>query len=179
MRGYIHKILTAFSENAALRFLVTVVILYFLWELAYFFWIEDSLFSFGICHVLGLSTNFILQLLGYDSNWNPYAIYIDQVKMVYIDTPCNGLEFMGLFMCFVLAFPASLKSKLLFIPVGLILIHLLNMARVVLLVLNYLLYRATFEFNHHVTFTVLVYGLILVMCFIWAKKQSNHGQASV
>ena len=169
-----HKLkqfIAAYKENTAVRFLLTAVFLYFIWELNYNLWIEKSGFSYWLCSILGQSGAKLLSVLGYNSTWVFPSIYLNNLKAINIGVPCNGLEFMGLFLCFVLAFPAKIKSKVWFLPLGIFLIHLLNMFRVLFLVLNFYFYRSTFDFNHHITFTVVVYGLILLMCFLWARKQ--------
>lgn len=158
-------------NNRAVRFLAVVIAFYFLWELLYTQYLKLSEFSFKLCEILGLSSAFIFSLFGYEVTWLNHNISLDGVKVIGIGPPCNGLEFFGLFACFVMAFPASIRSKAIFLPAGILLIHFLNMLRVQFLVINYYYFDSSFEFNHHYTFNVVIYGVILLLWVIWAKNQ--------
>ncbi|WP_442196393.1 hypothetical protein [Sporocytophaga myxococcoides] len=84
-----------------------------------------------------------------------------------------------MFTCFVIAFPASWKSKLWFLPMGILAIHVLNMVRVILLILNFYFFNSSFDFNHKYTFNFVVYGFMLLVWLYWAKKQlPNAGQTA-
>lgn len=161
-------------QNQAVRFLFLVLSFYIFWETLYYFFIERSALSYSICNMLGYTAASLLQLFNFEATWDPYIISINGIEKVYVDTPCNGLEFIGLLICFVVAYPTKIKAKLSFLILGTLLIHGLNTLRVFFLAINFHLYRSSFDFNHHVTFTVLIYGVILLLCLFWARKQFKN-----
>jgi len=160
-------------KNPVLVFLVTVIVLYILWETFYASYLSMSPFSYKISSFLGWSSSYFFSLTGLKLNWieSTHCISIDGQSALHIGTPCNGLAFFGLFTCFVLAFPAPWKSKAWFLPLGILAIHVLNMIRVILLILNFYFYNSSFDFNHKYSFNFVVYGFMLLVWLYWAKKQ--------
>ncbi len=117
-------------------------------------------------------------MLGYEVTHTGYDITVNGTHSLHIAEPCNGLDFFGLFICFILAFPTTIKEKLKFLPIGLLTIHVLNMIRINLLIFNYYHFRTSFDFNHKVTFNLIVYGIMLVMWVLWTRKQIQKGGIS-
>ncbi len=122
----------------------------------------------------------LLELLGFDlipdsHVENIRTIGIDGTSGVWIGDPCNGLTLFSLFSGFVIAYPGSVKKKLWFIPLGLVLIHLLNVLRItaLALILHYSQDPAVLEFNHTYTFTIIVYGFVLYLWYVWSTKLSD------
>jgi exosortase/archaeosortase family protein len=64
-----------------------------------------------------------------------------------------------------------------FIPLGILAIHIANLIRVIsLVILNY--YRpSALSFNHDYTWTVLVYGFIFWLWYLWTEKLSRVADA--
>jgi exosortase family protein XrtF len=89
-----------------------------------------------------------------------------------IDNPCNGLTIMLLYIGFLLAYPGTWKSKLIFIGLGTVLVYLMNVARVIFLSVNFAFHRVSFEFNHKYTFTFAVYVVVFLLWVTWANKYS-------
>ncbi|MDZ7846827.1 MAG: exosortase family protein XrtF [Owenweeksia sp.] len=63
----------------------------------------------------------------YDSVW------LDEIYAVSIEEGCNGINTMVLFLAFVIAYGGQLINMLIFIPAGVIFIHLANIGRLLLL----------------------------------------------
>lgn len=101
------------------------------------------------------------------------SIICNNVRTLRIGEECNGLTLFVLFAGFIMAFPGTLKSKILFIPIGVTIIFIVNILRIVVLAINYKYFRASFSFNHHVTFTYLVYAIIFLMWIYWVNKLSK------
>mgnify|MGYP001281271927 CR=1 FL=1 len=163
-------------KNPIVVFLATVILLYIVWETFYVAYLSETPLSYKISSSLGRSCSYAFSLFGLNMNWieDTHCISIDGHPALYIGTPCNGLAFFGLFTCFVLAFPAPWKSKLWFLPAGVLCIHILNMVRVMLLIVNFYYYNSSFDFNHKYTFNFVVYGFMLLVWLKWAQKQLPH-----
>jgi exosortase/archaeosortase family protein len=84
----------------------------------------------------------------------------------------------ALFAGFVLAFPGPVRRKLWFIPLGIAAIYLLNIIRIGVLALNHLYYHESVEFNHHYTFSFVVYACIFLLWMLWARRLSSRPAAT-
>ena len=173
MLSAIHKA----YKNPALKFIFSLLVLYFVWDTVYVVFLMNSKFSIVICDFLANSTSSVLSLFGVESAASHSWVYINGKRAIGIGTPCNGLDFIGLFTCFVLSFPAKWQSKSGFLPLGILLIFLLNLVRIQVLIINYYYFHSSFDFNHHYTFNFFIYGMMLIVWLAWAKKEMKHSYA--
>ncbi|UOQ53508.1 exosortase X [Hymenobacter cellulosivorans] len=159
------------------RFLLLAVAFYALW----FFGYERALAPDGRLDA-ALSANITtasaaaLRGLGFDSSvhgLDPYLVLLNSQPVVRVGHPCNGLVLYALFAGFVLAFPGPWRRKLWFIPVGMLVIYGINVVRIGALALNHLYSHHTVEFNHHYTFTFIVYAFIFMLWMLWARRLSS------
>lgn len=91
-------------------------------------------------------------------------------KLLGIADGCNGLELFILYVGFLIAMPATLKRKALFLVVGAFLIHIVNILRCVGLCVLALNASVHFDFAHHYLFKIMVYGTIF---FLWVQFMSG------
>jgi exosortase family protein XrtF len=159
------------------RFLLLAAAFYALW----FFGYERGLALDGrldafLCINITEGSAAALRLFGFDAAVDPrdaYMLLLNGQPVVHVGNPCNGLVLYALFTGFVLAFPGPVRRKLWFIPLGLLAIYLLNIIRVGALALNHLYYHQSVDFNHHYTFTFVVYACIFLLWMLWARRLSN------
>ena len=97
---------------------------------------------------------------------------------VQIGAPCDGVALFALFAIFILAFPGPFLRKLWFIPTGIGLLHLANIVRVIVLARIQATSPEWLEFNHDYTFTVLIYGLVFALWYLWTVMGRKPPQAS-
>ena len=86
---------------------------------------------------------------------------------VQIGEPCDGVELFALFALFIFAFPGPWLKKMWFIPLGILVLHGANIGRVVVLARIQATSPGWLEFNHDYTFTVLIYGLVFALWYLW------------
>lgn len=98
---------------------------------------------------------------------------MDQAPLLLIADNCNGLSLMVLFTAILLLLPGSKPHKAWFMPLGLLLIFLLNALRVMALVLIQLYHPEWLDFNHKYTFTALIYAVVFLLWLGWGKLQNN------
>ena len=125
--------------------------------------------SMLISFILKLSKYFI-DLIGYTCFVNNRFIYGTNASL-YMDDACLGIDLMFLFASFIVIIPGPIKHKFWYIPMGLIIIVLLNCARVILIFINlteHLRYSIPFEIHDIFTYPVLVFTLFLWI--IWINK---------
>lgn len=64
------------------------------------------------------------------------------------------------------------RQRLWLIPAGMLAVYLLNVGRVMLLALNYMYWHGSVKFNHHYTFTNVVYKAIGLLWPLWARRSA-------
>jgi len=164
------------KSNAFVRFIVTAGILYLLFFFIHQFVVRrytnyDQSFIGWIIQ----ASDLILKILGYTTfkvlqDRDFQVIGIDGSNGVWVGSNCNAISLFTLFTVFILAYPGPIKHKLWFIPTGIILIHFINIFRVVALVMLAYFYPEYLDFNHTYTFTFFVYAFIFLLWMIWVNK---------
>ncbi len=166
-------------QNPFSRFLILSSILYLSWYFTYEFYLKDQtlLNEYVIDHIVR-SSEAILRFMGYDLNY-----YDDgnlRVRLgilgsggVVIGAPCDGIVLLALFTVFMISYAGPLKHKVWYLPMGLLVIHWLNIGRVVALSIIVATSREWFTFNHDYTFTLLVYAVVFLLWYIWIIKFSG------
>jgi len=158
-------------------FLLKIFGLFLLWEFLYDLYLHpnSSLDSWVVNSTVFLAVK-LLNIIGYPTFMGGAnrLFGIDNTGGLWVGDPCNGLVLFALFSTFIISFPGKITRKLLYIPLGIIVIYLLNVLRMVALaVIQFYYSRSSVEFHHSYTFTFLVYGAILLMWFLWVKKFSG------
>ena len=169
--------------NPSNRFLVFFVPLVLIWFISYhliyditFTNVEhDILTSFSV--ILAKQANFLLESLGFETN---LEIHEDMVVSkilkykyqhgVWIGEPCNGIKIFGVFSIFILCLRSKWIYKLLFIPIGIFVLHLLNVIRVASLTYIAAVNPKILDFNHNITFQIIVYSAMLLLWLFFIKK---------
>ena len=167
------------KQNAFLKFVLTSSTLYLVLYLIYQFVVKrytyyDQKFIGSIITV----TETLLNLFGFKTftvlqDHDVQVVGIDGSSGVWVGSNCNAISLFILFVSFVIAYPGKIKHKLWYIPLGIILVHFLNIFRVVALAIIALKAPHTLGFNHTYTFTFLVYAFIFYLWILWANKFSK------
>jgi exosortase family protein XrtF len=146
------------------------------WYVVYTSWLaRDGRLDDVLSRNLAQVSSGALRLVGISSDVVEHRlVQVEQQPAVWVGNPCNGLVLYALFAGFVLAFPGSWKRKSWFIPLGCGLVYLLNIGRVaVLAVLQHWGPAGSVDFNHHYTFTVIVYGTIAALWTQWVQQATK------
>ncbi len=117
----------------------------------------------------------IIRILGYEVYTDgDRQLYIDGSSGIWIGDNCNAITLIALFAGFIIAYPGNVIRKLWFIPLGSLIIFVLNVIRMVVLTIIDTYSRAWTEFNHTYTFNIIIYGVIFILWIYWAKKLSGN-----
>jgi exosortase family protein XrtF len=87
---------------------------------------------------------------------------------------CNGINVMIIFVAFLFAFGPVNNSLFWFIPLGLIIIHLVNLARITLLFWVSIYKTDYMYFMHKYFFTAIIYVVVFAMWVYWVRKFSVY-----
>lgn len=163
-------------KHPLVRFLVYALVLYVAWFVIYELWLhpKQTVDLWVIDITIAISKS-ILELLGYTVfTGTERLIGIDGTAGLWVGDNCNGLVLFALFAGFIIAFPGPVIKKLVYIPVGILMIQLVNIIRIVVLaIIQTKSYEMT-EFNHTYTFTIIIYGFIFFLWMYWVNKLSGH-----
>src|SRR3954452_10935753 len=89
---------------------------------------------------------------------------------VNIRNGCNGVEAMLIFLAAVLAFPASWKSRLAGLGIGILAIQVVNLVRVVALFLTGVYFPRIFDTSHTVIWQTIVILFGVMLWIFWANR---------
>lgn len=89
---------------------------------------------------------------------------------VKIARGCDALEPLGMFVAAIVAFPAAIRLKLYGIAAGLVILPIINLARVVTLYYTGVLYPEAFETMHLDVWQILFIVLTMALWLVWAIR---------
>lgn len=87
---------------------------------------------------------------------------------------CNALSVIILFISFVIAFTGKFKKTIIFILLGSVLIHILNIGRIALLCVALYNFPKFEHLLHEVIFPLVIYGVVFLLWVIWVNKYSVY-----
>jgi exosortase family protein XrtF len=127
-------------------------------------------------------------VLNYVFGWEVEAYEHDTKPTTYIATAskaivsvyegCNGLNVLVVFLSFLLAFGPYKKTLLWFIPLGMIVIHVSNISRIVLLALVSERLPGFLYFTHKYLFTAFIYLFVFLLWIWWVMKLARPKEKS-
>ena len=94
----------------------------------------------------------------------------DGRRVLAVYEGCNGINVMIIFVAFLIAFGPITKPLLWFIPLGLLIIHLMNLARITLLFWVSLYWEDYMYFTHKYFFTAILYVVVFILWVWWVRK---------
>ena len=131
-------------------------------------WVNDHAvepFTAGVAEASGLALN----LLGQDVTMQGTVIRGPRFA-VNIRNGCNGIEAMLIFLAAVLAFPASWRSRLIGLALGILAIQIVNLVRVVALFLTGVYFPRLFDSSHTVIWQTIVILFGVLLWIFWANR---------
>lgn len=132
-----------------------------------------------VTHIVSVQTTGLLNACGYpvisrdgENKATTDIIYMGSTVLSVFEG-CNGINTMIIFLAFLFAFGPISKTLLWFAPLGLVIIHLTNLARISLLFLVTEYLPNALYFTHKYFFTAILYVLIFGMWIWWVRNYSN------
>lgn len=122
----------------------------------------------------------LLQFFGYVAQLIPQTteagmlLLVEQKPIARIVEGCNAMSVIILFVAFVVAFSGKWKTTLVFVLLGALLVHLLNIIRIALLCMALLHYPKYRNFLHDIVFPLFIYGVVFLLWIVWVFKFSGH-----
>lgn len=92
---------------------------------------------------------------------------------------CNAISVIILFVSFIVAFSSTVKSTLLYVFGGGLLIYVLNVLRVGFIIMILDKYPEQEHLIHGVLFPLIIYGIVFLLWFLWIYKFSKHASSEI
>ena len=92
---------------------------------------------------------------------------------VEIQNGCSGMDLLGLYAGFIIAYPGDLKKRMAFIAGGIGLIFVANVFRIAFFVLSNLYYPNYWDPVHYWSSIVFFYPIVLTLWYLWTTV-SDH-----
>jgi len=164
-----------------LQFLGNITILSALWFVFFTFFRRnlyvDYLYEEGIFYLTQLQlkgSKFVLELLGYKVFIFGKIIRLSDTTGVLLDRGCLGRNTLGLFLAFIWAYPSGIRRKIGVSLWGSLVFIFMNILRIVALAITQECCPEKLDFNHHVLFKYIVYGVIFMIWYFWLKSLSKQ-----
>jgi exosortase family protein XrtF len=161
----------------AIKFLAIFLGVYLLGNLLYGIYIESNYpYADHITRVVSSQATWVINLFVGENaksvlcEASPVTLILENGKMILrVYEGCNGINVMIVFVAFLFAFQGLSRRGSVFILIGLMIIHLVNLLRIVLLFLVAKEYQIYFYYVHKYIFTAILYVIVLLLWWVWVK----------
>ena len=165
-------------------FLVKLAVLY----VGYFWWFSPNVWQLPVISTLyGYFVHYVLLFLVEPATWmlNWLGYGADVVNQRYLDLYdlefnvhvrnfCLGIDMMFTLTALIISFPGKWLDRLWFIPLGILGIHLINIARIVGLCLSFLLLKKGDFVDHHDVFNMVALVFIFLLFVRWVNRYKKE-----
>jgi exosortase family protein XrtF len=165
----------------ALRFLGLFLLIYFIGNLLYGFFVESYQNAPDpVTQWVSRQVGWALNLMGreVEVTFNTVAPTVLMKHagnvVVSIYEGCNGMNVMIVFIAFMVAFGGTPKKIAWFLPAGLLVIHVANLFRIGLLYIVAQNYTRYFYYVHKYVFTAFIYLIVFALWYAWIRL---HGKS--
>jgi exosortase family protein XrtF len=162
------------------KFLLIYLLLTFVYE-SYLNQFDARKFEVdGFTQLVAQHTKNAMLFFNFDGNIAPNTkepavnLFYNQRHMARIIEGCNGLSVVILFISFVFAFSGKIKTTVLYIIGGILIIYILNVARIALLSILLYSFPEQEHILHGVLFPLFIYGVVFLLWIIWVNKFSKY-----
>jgi exosortase/archaeosortase family protein len=175
------------QNKPLIGFLVKLGVLcgfYFLWfkHVVWTLPVISTLYGYLIHYLLvflGEPSIWVLDLLGYDAvivNLREIDMY-DLEFNIHIRNFCLGVDMMFALTALIVSFPGKWINRLWFIPLGLIGIQIINIARVVALCIGWARWGTDGPIDHHDVYNVVAVVFIFLLFRAWVNLYKKEEPA--
>jgi|TARA_Y100000034_G_scaffold32189_1_gene39351 exosortase/archaeosortase family protein len=108
-----------------------------------------------------------LSICGWEVESSGRILNVFNARGVEILNDCNGLDLLGIYTGFIIAYPGPIRKRLLLLAGGLLLLYFANVLRIAVLALSNVYYPDYWDNVHGASSYVFFYPLILGLWYIW------------
>ena len=124
-----------------------------------------------LAHQVFLPSAWIVEnILQYDITTHDNTLFFGNTGYVAVEGSCSGLKQFYQWTVLMILFPGPWKKKLWFIPSGILVIHIVNIIRIVILSIVVVHWPQNWDFIHEWILRPFFYVVIFVMWVLWVEK---------
>lgn len=164
----------------AILFVTKFLIIYFVGNILYGVYVEsfnqvvDPITNWVTKQSVNVLNNVGEVTEAFEDEANPKVhILTNERTVLSVYEGCNGVNVIVIFVAFLFAYGGKWIRLLWFVPIGIILIHLANLTRIVLLYFVAEYYPNFMYFTHKYLFTGFIYVFVLMLWYLWATRISK------
>lgn len=135
-----------------------------------------------VTNLVAYQSEVLLNTVGYNTevarhpNEPSMKLLVNGKYIAKIIEGCNAISVIILFISFIIAFSGKLKTTVLFLLTGSVLIYAVNLVRIVILSIGLYHYPWRSEILHTVIFPAIIYGMVFLLWMLWVNRFSNIGK---
>lgn len=114
-----------------------------------------------------------LNIIGFETYSQGCFLQIDGAKGVLYNYDCLGIRHITIFSAFIIFYYGKLWKKLLYIPIGIVIITIVNSIRVTIISIGQYINSDYFTLVHDTSTPILMYSTILALIFYWTNYNLN------
>ncbi len=124
-----------------------------------------------LAHQVFLPSAWIVEnILQYDITTRDNTLFFGNTGYVAVEGSCSGLKQFYQWTVLMLLFPGPWLKKLWYIPLGLLVIHIVNILRIVILSVVVVYWPQNWDFIHEWILRPFFYVVIFAMWVLWVEK---------
>ncbi|WP_282136526.1 exosortase family protein XrtF [Seonamhaeicola maritimus] len=172
--------------KAVVKFILTFLIVYGVLSFLYDFYLRYSggtkYYPDYFTNLVARQTEILLDTAGYESKILPHLnepsmkVILNGKYLARVIEGCNSLSVIILFTSFVIAFSGKIKTTVLYILSGGVMIYVVNLFRIVLLTIGLYHYPEYENILHTIVFPAIIYGMVLLLWVLWVNRFSKIAQ---
>jgi len=173
--------ISAFIEKEKLRPLadvaIFVVIIYgfhLIWKALIPYFIDMAFYQSSTIFmkqmVFNQSSWFIKNILGFEFKTVDLTMYFPHNSYIAITSGCSGLKLFYEWIILMVLYPGPWRPKVWFIPLGLLIVHLTNLFRIIILSVIILWKPGYWDFSHDYILRPFFYLVMFILWMIWEEK---------
>ncbi|MEL0645324.1 exosortase family protein XrtF [Olleya sp. Ti.3.14] len=166
-----------------IKFILTFLLVYGFLSLAYNFYLDASKSSLYypdyITNLVANQSKNLLENFGYSTQVIPHPnepsmkLILEGKYLARVIEGCNGMSIIILFVSFIVAFSGKIKTTVLYLLSGCVLLYVVNLLRIVILSIGLYHYPWRKEELHTVIFPAIIYGMVFLLWMFWVNRFSN------
>jgi exosortase family protein XrtF len=166
-----------------IKFILTFLLVYGFLSLAYNFYLDASKGSLYypdyITNLVANQSKNLLENFGYSTQVIPHPnepsmkLILEGKYLARVIEGCNGMSIIILFVSFIVAFSGKIKTTVLYLLSGSVILYVVNLLRIVILSIGLYHYPWRKEELHTVIFPAIIYGMVFLLWMFWVNRFSN------
>lgn len=166
--------------EGVIRFILVLVVTHYFWKFTMAGDESDRVVTFlgvNLTPIFNWSTHFVAEASYRIVQWfTDYVVFYDNSicftngNSVRVVWGCNGLKQLFIFICIMLFSRGPISKKMWYIPIGVVILVIVNLIRVSALALIVQYNRDWFPFFHNYFFKYLFYAIIFLIWVFWEEK---------